>query len=318
MPGVNGNLPQAYHNGSWKNWSEVKGKFNGEWENASDVFVKEDGEWEQVWVRLTAPTNGASSVGSGVFNISWTAGVGQEGFKLYRNGVFVKNVTSGTSTTDPVPAFATNYTYTVSSYAGSTESSQISCGTVQATGPTNGTSSMPTYDSKTASISWTAGVGHQGFKLYRNGTFVKDVAGTSTTDVVPSWQTNYTYTVAPYAGAVTGSQISCGAAVSGDIGPTTTPSISIAADWAYSSDTWNGSSFLATFSWSTVYGTRTGYYYVVRDQNNTFISDGFTSSPSVTVAVPQDTGRRVVVQNYFVDNRNILQSYCYFSDDLLW
>lgn len=306
MPGVNGNLPQAYHNGSWKNWSEVKGKFNGEWENASDVFVKEDGEWKQVWVRLTAPSNGTSSVGTGVFNVSWTAGVGQEGFKLYRNGVFVKNVTSGTSTTDPVPAFGTNYAYTVSSYSGSTESSQISCGTVQATGPTNGTSSMPTYSSKTASISWTAGVGHQGFKLYRNGTFVKDVAGTSTTDVVPSWQTNYTYTVAPYAGAVTGSQISCGAAVSGDIGPTTTPSISIAADWAYSSDTWNNASFLATFSWSRPYAG-TGYYYVVRDQNNTFIYDGFTSSASVTVAVPQDTGRRVVVQNYFVDNRNILQ-----------
>jgi len=135
MPGANGHTPQAYLAASWKNWEAVSGNLSGTWRTASDVYVNHNGTWKQVWVRLTAPTNGSTSISHVTATISWTAGVGQEGFKLYRNNIFVKNVSAGsTSTTDVVPAMYTNYTYTVSAYAGETETEKISCGSaVQAT-----------------------------------------------------------------------------------------------------------------------------------------------------------------------------------------
>jgi hypothetical protein len=131
MPGVNGHNPQAYL-GSWKNWDAVSGNISGTWRTSSDVYVNHNGTWKQVWVRLTGPTGGSTSLSDVTATISWTAGVGQEGFKLYRNGTFVKNVTSGTSTTDVVPTMQANHVYTVSAYAGATETAQIACGTVRA------------------------------------------------------------------------------------------------------------------------------------------------------------------------------------------
>ena len=131
MPGINGHNPQAYL-GSWKNWDAVSGNISGTWRTASDVYVNHNGTWKQVWVRLTGPTGGSTSLSDVTATISWTPGVGQEGFKLYRNGSFVKNVAAGaTSTTDTLPALQTTYTYTVSAYAGSTETAQISAGTAR-------------------------------------------------------------------------------------------------------------------------------------------------------------------------------------------
>jgi hypothetical protein len=133
MPGANGHTPKAYLSGLWRDWNAVQGNLGGTWRLASDVYVKHGDIWKQVWVRLTAPTNGSRSISDTTVTISWTAGVGQEGFKLYRDGVFVKDVVStvtnaAVSTTDPVPALNTTYTYTVSAYAGATETAQISCG----------------------------------------------------------------------------------------------------------------------------------------------------------------------------------------------
>ena len=72
------------------------------------------------------------------------------------NNVFVKNVSAGsTSTTDVVPAMYTNYTYTVSAYAGATETSRISCGSaVQATVGTPTLSSSITTDWGYTNDSW--------------------------------------------------------------------------------------------------------------------------------------------------------------------
>jgi len=129
MPGAGGNTPKAYSGGSWKDWEAVQGKLGGSWKLASDVYAKSGGTWKQVWVRLTAPTNGSTTLSDVTATISWTPGVGQEGFKLYRNGSFVKDVAANaTSTTDALPALNVTYTYTVSAYAGSTETAQISCG----------------------------------------------------------------------------------------------------------------------------------------------------------------------------------------------
>ena len=137
MPGANGNTPKAFNGGTWKDWNAVQGNLNGAWRLASDVFIRRNDTWTKVWVRLTAPTGGSSSISHVTATISWTAGVGQEGFKLYRDGVFIKNVVSTVSnavvtTTDPVPTMQTNHVYTVSAYAGPTETAQIACGTVSA------------------------------------------------------------------------------------------------------------------------------------------------------------------------------------------
>jgi hypothetical protein len=258
MPGINGHLPQAYHNGSWKNWSEVKGKFDGDWQNASDVYVKEDGEWKQVWVRLTAPTSGSSSVSGLTATISWTAGVGQEGFKLYRNGVFVKNVAANaTSTTDTLPAYNTNFTYTVSAFAGATETAQISCGVVSAplTAPPSGSTSLSDV---TATISWTAGVGQEGFRIYRGGSLIGTAAANATTfnNVLPALQTTYTYTVSAFAGATETAQTSAGTARA-EVGGTTSYA-SIATDWGYANDTWNNNQITFNTSCDAV-SNATGY-----------------------------------------------------------
>jgi hypothetical protein len=129
MPGANGNVPKAYLGGTWKDWNAVQGKLDGTWKLSSDVYMKHNGEWKKVWVRLTAPTNGSTSLSDVTATISWTPGVGQEGYKLYRNNVYVKDVpANATQTTDTLPALQTTYTYTVSAFAGPTETEKISCG----------------------------------------------------------------------------------------------------------------------------------------------------------------------------------------------
>jgi hypothetical protein len=154
MPSTNGHSAKAYFNGLWKDWTAVQGNLNGTWRLASDVFVRQNNEWKQVWVRLTAPTGGSTSLSDVTATISWTAGVGQEGFKLYRNGTFIKNVTSGTSTTDTLPALQTTYTYTVSAYSGATETAQISCGA----GVSQGVGTTSAFD----------------ITIFRNWTYVND------------------------------------------------------------------------------------------------------------------------------------------------
>jgi hypothetical protein len=135
MPGANGNTPKAFNGGTWKDWNAVQGNLAGTWRLASDVFIRRNDVWTKVWVRLTAPTAGSSSISHVTATISWTAGVGQEGFKLYRNGTFVKNVIGANTTTDEVPTMQANHVYTVSAYAGPTETEQIACGTVRAEVP---------------------------------------------------------------------------------------------------------------------------------------------------------------------------------------
>jgi hypothetical protein len=148
MPGANGNTPKAFNAGVWKDWNAVQGNLTGTWRLASDVFIRRNDVWTKVWVRLTAPTSGSTSLSDVTATISWTAGVGQEGFKLYRNGVFVKNVAANaTNTTDPLPTLNDVYTYTVSAYAGPTETEQISCGAGVSRGvdaPTNSTATILT------------------------------------------------------------------------------------------------------------------------------------------------------------------------------
>jgi hypothetical protein len=149
MPGINGHNPQAYL-GSWKNWDAVSGNISGTWRTSSDVYVNHNGVWKQVWVRLTAPTAGSTSITSSTLSdeiatVSWTPGVGQEGFRVYRNGSLIATTAANaTSYNDSLPALQTTYTYTVSAFAGSTETAQIAAGTarVEISVPTSSDASL--------------------------------------------------------------------------------------------------------------------------------------------------------------------------------
>ena len=160
----------------------------------------------------TVPGNiTATAASSTQINLSWGASidnVGVTGYKIYRSGVLLKQVT-GTSTSDTGLNASTQYCYTVSAgdAAGnwSVQSAQ-SCASTLAAGDTGDTQAPTVPGSITATaasstqinLSWgasTDNVGVTGYKIYRAGVFQKQVTGTSTTDTGLNPSTQYCYTV---------------------------------------------------------------------------------------------------------------------------
>ena len=76
----------------------------------------------------STPTNlTATAVSSSQINLSWTAStdnVGVQGYKVYRNGVHIATVTSGTSYSDTGLSASTTYYYTVSAFDAGNTSTQ--------------------------------------------------------------------------------------------------------------------------------------------------------------------------------------------------
>ena len=150
----------------------------------------------------------ATAAGSSQINLVWNASTdtnGVKGYKLYKGGALLKSVT-GTSMSDLRLSPLSSYCYTVSAVdAEGNESAQSSqsCATTQAdTTPP----SVPLGLTATAAsssqinLSWiassdTGGTGMNGYKLYKGGTFIKSVFGTSTSDIRLSPSTSYCYTV---------------------------------------------------------------------------------------------------------------------------
>lgn len=158
----------------------------------------------------TAPTSlAASAASSSQINLSWNASsdnVGVTGYDVYRGGTFLKSVT-GTSTSDTGLTASTSYSYTVRAKdaAGNVSAnSNTASATTQAapsdtqapTAPTNLTASA--VSSSQINLSWTAStdnVGVTGYDIYRGGTFLKTVTGTSTSDTGLTASTSYSYSV---------------------------------------------------------------------------------------------------------------------------
>jgi chitodextrinase len=150
----------------------------------------------------------ATAASSSQINLSWTAStddVGVTGYRIYRDGVYLKEVAT-TSTSDTELASSTTYTYTVSAVdAAGNESSQSDEASATTEDPPDETPpSTPTGLSATAAsssqinLSWTAStdnVGVTGYWVYRGGSFLKEVVGTSTSDTGLSANTSYTYAV---------------------------------------------------------------------------------------------------------------------------
>jgi len=152
----------------------------------------------------------AKAASSSQIDLSWsvstdTGGSGLSGYKIYRGAAFIKNATS-TSTSDTGLSPSSYYCYTVSAIdtAGNESARSIqACATTQAPGDTT-PPTVPLRVTATAAgtssinLSWVASTdtgGIAGYKMYRAGTFIKNVTGTSTSDTGLSASTQYCYTV---------------------------------------------------------------------------------------------------------------------------
>ncbi len=132
-----------------------------------------------------------------------------KGYKVYQNGAVRKTVT-GTEFKDEGLAAETEYKYTVSAINAMNDESEVSAEVAAKTekAPPPRPPSVPqevkvtasTYNSVT--LSWQPSVkmeeGHpevKGYKIYQNGTFRKEAAGTEDTDTGLNPETEYRYTV---------------------------------------------------------------------------------------------------------------------------
>ncbi|WP_083974501.1 glycosyl hydrolase family 18 protein [Herbidospora daliensis] len=151
-----------------------------------------------------------TGVTSSSVSLSWgssTDNVGVTGYLIYRGGTLVTTVT-GTSYTDTGRSASTAYTYQVRARDAANNQSGLSnsvTGTTSGTGgpdttapSTPGGLQVTGVTSNSVSLSWNAStdnVGVTGYLIYRGGSLVTTVTGTSYTDTGRSANTAYTYQV---------------------------------------------------------------------------------------------------------------------------
>lgn len=151
----------------------------------------------------------ASAIDSNTVSVAWTAStdnVGVLGYYVYRNGVQVGAVTTGTGFTDNTAAPSTTYSYTVKAYDGAANVSAASTA-AGVTTPAKVDTQAPTVPTalvasgitaSAATVSWTAStdnVGVSSYLVYRNATLVGTTSALSYNDSGLSASTTYSYTV---------------------------------------------------------------------------------------------------------------------------
>jgi len=164
----------------------------------------------------TTPTNLTATPQSHVrINLSWTAStdnIGVAGYYVYRDNVKIATTTGlGTTYSDGTCSPSTTYTYEVSAYDGFANESGRSDPAVATTAagddvpPSVPTNLVATGFSMTQiDLTWTAStdnVAVTGYKIYRNGSYLTSVAGTSYSNISLSANTTFTYTVSAYDAA---------------------------------------------------------------------------------------------------------------------
>jgi chitodextrinase len=154
----------------------------------------------------------ATAASSTQVNLAWQAStdnVGVTGYTIYRNSAVLKTV-SGTTLTlsDATASPATTYNYTVDAFdAAGNHSAQSAPASVTTPGSTDTQApSVPTGLTATAAsatqvnLAWQAStdnVGVSGYTIYRNGTVLNTISGSTLTysDASASPSTTYSYTV---------------------------------------------------------------------------------------------------------------------------
>jgi len=161
----------------------------------------------------------ATAVSCSQINLSWSAssdtgGSGLMGYKLYRNGSFIKLVPApSTSSADTGLAASTIYSYAVSAIDNAGNESATSSTVSKNTPSCDSTApSVPTglvaaaLSANRIDLSWnastdTGGSGLAGYRVYRSGALVGTTAATSYSDTGLTEETQYCYRVAAYDSA---------------------------------------------------------------------------------------------------------------------
>ncbi|MFI6903121.1 glycosyl hydrolase family 18 protein [Nonomuraea sp. NPDC050394] len=158
----------------------------------------------------SVPGNARSTgVTASSVSLAWNAStdnVGVTGYEIYRGGTLVTTVT-GTTHTDSGLTASTSYTYTIRARDAAGNRSADSAAVTATTSGGGGDNQAPTVPgnlrstgvtSNSVSLAWNAStdnVGVTGYEIYRGGTLVTTVTGTTHTDAGLSSNTAYTYTV---------------------------------------------------------------------------------------------------------------------------
>ncbi|WP_336204347.1 glycosyl hydrolase family 18 protein [Nonomuraea sp. LPB2021202275-12-8] len=143
-------------------------------------------------------------------SLAWNAStdnVGVTGYEIYRGGTLITTVT-GTTHTDTGLNANTAYTYTVRARdAAGNRSANSTATTATTTGGGGGDTTAPSVPgnlrstdvtASSVSLAWNAStdnVGVTGYEIYRGGTLITTVTGTTHTDTGLNANTAYTYTV---------------------------------------------------------------------------------------------------------------------------
>jgi chitodextrinase/regulation of enolase protein 1 (concanavalin A-like superfamily) len=195
-------------------------------------------------------------------DLTWTASTdntGVTGYRVFRNGVQI-GTTAGTSYSDATAVKNTTYSYTVKAVdAAGNISADSNTATITTPSwadvtppstPQNLTAALNGANT-TANLSWSAStdnVGVTGYQVWRNGTQITTVAGTSYSDSSLASGTTYTYTVKAVDAAGNVSAASNSASVTtptpdtqaptapSSVLPTATSSSSVLVSWVASSD----------------------------------------------------------------------------------
>ncbi|HYR87936.1 MAG TPA: LamG-like jellyroll fold domain-containing protein [Terriglobia bacterium] len=154
----------------------------------------------------------ASPISISQINLSWNSSsdnVGVAGYRVFRNGSQIAQVT-GTSYSNTGLTPATSYSYTVAAYDAaanvSAQSSAVLATTLSdITAPsTPANPALSVISSTQINLSWTASVdnvGVTGYRVFRDGSQIAQVTGTSYSNTGLTPATTYSYTVAAYDAA---------------------------------------------------------------------------------------------------------------------
>jgi len=164
----------------------------------------------------TTPSNlTAGAAASASISLSWNAStdnVGVQGYRILRDGIFLQFVT-GTSASDSEVIPGVQYCYTVYAYDGvnPSKASNQTCAAAQPDLADSAPPSIPTNltagadASLSISLSWNVSADNisvRGYKIYKNGIYLKSVVGTSTTDTGLDSNTQYCYEVSAIDGGL--------------------------------------------------------------------------------------------------------------------
>jgi chitodextrinase len=257
-------------------------------------------------------------------SIAWNASsdnVGVTGYDVYRNGALVRSQ-PGTTYTDTGLAVYTGYVYTIAAHDAANNGSNLSATLNAGTAPDTTAPSVPDNLRKTSStvssisLAWDAAtddVGVTGYHVYRSGTLIASVGGTSYTDSGLNVSSSYTYTVQAYDAAsnnsaqsapynTTSSNDTTAPTIPSSVHATSTLDTSISIAWTASTDdvavtgykVYRGGSLLGTTT-STSYDDTgltpvTQYDYTIKAYdaaaNDSAVSAAFSDTTAYDTTAP--------------------------------